>query len=91
MKKQICTAISTVTLFLPWTLLLLRTFPWALESPMAEILIYGYGIFMILSGIFAVFAYAVVRARSKWMQACTVINGIYAVGAAVILGYGFFS
>lgn len=85
MKKQICTAISTVTLFIPWTLLFLRTFDWALESPMAQILIYGYAAFMILSGIFAIFAYTKGNVKSKWMQVCTVINGIYAVGAIAIL------
>ena len=37
MKNKILTAISTIMLFVPWTILPLRTFDWALESPVAEI------------------------------------------------------
>lgn len=33
MKNKILTAISTIMLFVPWTILPLRTFDWALESP----------------------------------------------------------
>ncbi|MFR4144861.1 MAG: hypothetical protein ACLT1K_13205 [[Clostridium] leptum] len=39
MKNKILTAISTIMLFVPWTILPLRTFDWALESPVAEIMI----------------------------------------------------
>lgn len=38
MKNKILTAISTIMLFVPWTILPLRTFDWALESPVAEIM-----------------------------------------------------
>ncbi|MDE7310150.1 MAG: hypothetical protein K2N87_00755 [Eubacterium sp.] len=85
MKKWIYTTACTITLFLPWTLLYLRTFDWALKSPTAEILIYSYAAFMIASGIFAVFAYAKGGIRHKWMQVCVAINGMYAVGAALLL------
>ena len=50
MKNKICTAIATLMLFIPWTILPLRTFDWALESPAAEIIIYSYAAFMIFSG-----------------------------------------
>lgn len=39
MKNKILTAISTIMLFVPWTILPLRTFDWALESPVAEIMV----------------------------------------------------
>ena len=42
MKNKILTAISTIMLFVPWTILPLRTFDWALESPVAEIMVYSY-------------------------------------------------
>lgn len=42
MKNKILTAISTIMLFVPWTILPLRTFDWALESPVAEIMISCY-------------------------------------------------
>ena len=41
MKNKILTAISTIMLFVPWTILPLRTFDWALESPVAEIMVYS--------------------------------------------------
>ena len=47
MKNKILTAISTIMLFVPWTILPLRTFDWALESPVAEIMISCYAAFMI--------------------------------------------
>ena len=85
MKHKICTGIATVMLFVPWTILPLRTFDWALKSPVAEIMVYSYAAFMIFSGIFSVLAYTKGRVKNKWMQVCTVVNGIYAAGAAVIL------
>ena len=39
LKNKILTAISTIMLFVPWTILPLRTFDWALESPVAEIMV----------------------------------------------------
>ena len=36
MKNKILTTISTIMLFVPWTILPLRMFDWALESPVAE-------------------------------------------------------
>ena len=45
MKNKILTAISTIMLFVPWTILPLRTFEWALESPVAEIMIACYATF----------------------------------------------
>ena len=73
-------------LFVPWTILPLRTFDWALESPVAEIMIYSYAAFMIFSGVFSILAYTKGKVKNKWMQVYTVINGIYAVGAIAIIG-----
>lgn len=52
MKNKIIIAVSTVMLFIPWSILPLRTFDWALEMPAAEIIIICYAVFMIFSGIF---------------------------------------
>lgn len=84
MKTKIYTAISTLMLFIPWTILPLRTFDWALESPAAEIIIYSYAVFMFLSGVFTLWAYAKGGAKTKWMQVCTVVNCVYAAGALAI-------
>ena len=72
-------------LFVPWTILPLRSFDWALKSPVAEIMIYSYAAFMIFSGIFSILAYAKGKVKSKLMQVCVVINSIYAVGAIAII------
>lgn len=78
--NTILTAISTIMLFIPWTILPLRTFDWALESPTAEIMISCYAAFMIFSGIFTIAAYTKAHVQHNWMKICTVINGLYAVG-----------
>lgn len=85
MKNKILTAISTIMLFVPWTILPLRSFDWALKSPVAEIMIYSYAAFMIFSGVFSILVYTKGRVKSKLMQVCTIINSIYAVGAAAII------
>lgn len=80
MKEKIFTTISTLMIFIPWTILPLRSFPWALESPVAELMISGYAAFMIFSGIFTVLAYTTAHIQHTWMKVCVVINGIYMVG-----------
>ncbi len=85
MKNKILTAISTIMLFIPWTILPLRSFDWALKSPAAEIMILSYAAFMIFSGIFSILAYTKGKVKSKLMQVCVAINSIYAVGAIAIV------
>ena len=85
MKNKILTAISTIMLFIPWTILPLRSFDWALESPVAEIMIFSYAAFMIFSGIFSILAYTKGKVKSKLMQVCDASNSIYAVGAIAII------
>lgn len=85
MKNKILTAISTIMLFIPWTILPLRSFDWALKSPAAEIMILSYAAFMIFSGIFSILAYTKGKVKSKLMQVCVAINSIYAVGAIAII------
>ena len=86
MKNKILTAVSVIMLFVPWTILPLRSFDWALESPVAETMIYSYAAFMIFSGIFSILVYTRGKVKSKLMQVCVAINSIYAVGAIAIIG-----
>lgn len=65
MKEKIITAVSTLMLFIPWTILPLRTFDWALESPAAEIIIYSYAAFMIFSGIFTLLSYTTAGVKNN--------------------------
>ena len=86
MKNKILTAVSTIMLFIPWTILPLRCFDWALKSPAAEIMILSYAAFMIFSGIFSILVYTKGKVKSKLMQVCVAINSIYAVGDFSIVG-----
>lgn len=86
MKNKILTAISTIMLFVPWTILPLRTFDWALQSPAAEIMIFCYAAFMILSGVFTIFSYVKAKAQNNLMKVCFIVNSLYAVGGVAALG-----
>lgn len=85
MKNRILTVISTIMLFVPWTILPLRTFDWALESPVAEIMIACYAAFMIFSGLFTIISYAKAKAQNNFMKVCLVVNSLYAVAGAGFL------
>lgn len=80
MKNKILTAVNTLMLFVPWTILLLRSFDWALESPAAEIMISCYAAFMIFSGVFTLLSYVKAKAQNNVMKVCLIINGLYAIG-----------
>ena len=86
MKNKILTALSTIMLFIPWTILPLRTFDGALEAPAAEIMIACYAAFMIFSGVFTIISYVKAKAQSNLMKVCLVVNSLYAVAGVVFLG-----
>ena len=86
MKNKILTDVSTIMLFIPWTILPLRAFDWALESPAAEIMIACYAAFMIFSGVFTIISYAKAKAQNNLMKVCLVVNSLYAVAGVVFLG-----
>lgn len=86
MKNKILTAISTVMVFIPWTILPLRMFDWALQSPTAEIMISCYAAFMIFSGVFTVISYNKAEAQSNLMKVCVIVNSLYAIGGIVVFG-----
>ena len=86
MKEKILTAVSTLMIFIPWTILPLRTFDWALESPAAEIIIYIYAAFMVFSGIFTLLSYTAAGVKNNLMKICLVITLMYAVDAVAIIG-----
>ncbi len=83
MKNKILTAVSTMMLFVPWTILPLRTFDWALKSPVAEIMISCYAAFMIFSGVFTITSYVKAKAQNNLMKVCFIVNSLYtALGLA---------
>ncbi|CVI65869.1 hypothetical protein NDGK_00351 [Clostridiales bacterium CHKCI001] len=89
MKNKISTIISILIVFLPWTIFPLRTFDWALESPMAEIIVSCYAGFMILGGIFTIISYNKAKLKTNLMKICLMINTLYAIGGAIVLGMIF--
>lgn len=84
MKNKILTALSTIMLIIPWTILLLRLNAWALESPVAEIMISCYAAFMIFSGIFTIISYVKAKAKNNLMKVCLIVNGLYAIGGVAV-------
>lgn len=80
MKDKLKVAICTVMLLIPWTILYLRRFDWALESPVAEIMIASYAVFMIFSAVFTIIAYIKDKLQNNLMKVCLVINGLYGIG-----------
>ena len=73
-------------LFIPWTILPLRTFDWALESPVAEIMIACYAAFMIFSGVFTIISYVKEKAQNNLMKVGLIVNSLYAVAGIGFLG-----
>ncbi len=86
MKDKILTTISTIMLFIPWTIIPLRENAWALESPAAEIMISCYAAFMIFSGIFTILSYVKANVQNNLMKVCLIVNSLYAVGGAAAFG-----
>lgn len=86
MKNKILTVVSAIMLFVPWTILPLRTFDWALESPAAEIMISCYAAFMVFSGIFTIISYVKAKVQNNLMKVCLVVNSLYAVAGVSAIG-----
>ena len=91
MKKNILTAVSTLMIFIPWTIRPPRIFDWALESPTAEIMISCYTGFMIFGRLFTILSYMKARVQNNLMKVCLVIHGLYLAGGIVVIAMMFFS
>lgn len=86
MRDKNLTLVSFFMMFVPWTILPLRSFSWALESPVAEIMISCYALFMIFSGIFTIVVYMKKRVQNNLIKICVVVNGLYAVAGLAAFG-----
>lgn len=86
MKNKILTAVSALMLLVPWTILPLRNYEWALQSPVAEIMISCYAAFMIFSGVFTGLVYGKGKVQNNLMKVCLIVNGLYAAGGAAAFG-----
>ena len=83
MRNRFLLCCCVLMLFVPWTILPLRNYSWALESPVAEIMISCYAAFMIFSGIFTALVYTKGKLRNTVMKLCVVFNGIYAMAGVI--------
>ena len=86
MKNNVLMIICCIMIFIPWTILPLRSFDWALESPVAEIMISCYATFMILSGFFTIISYVKLKVQNHLMKICLVINSLYGAFGIVAVG-----
>lgn len=86
MKNKILTTVSIIMIFVPWTILPLRMFDWALQSPTAEIMISCYATFMIFSGIFTITSYIKAKVQNNMMKVCLIVNSLYGIFGVVVLG-----
>ncbi len=85
MKNKILTIISTIMLFIPWTILPLRSnFQWALDH--ADIMIPCYAVFMIFSGVFTILSYVKAKVQNNLMKVCLIVNSLYAAFGVAALG-----
>lgn len=85
MKRKLLTAVCTVMLFVPWTILPLRMyFQWALDY--AHIMIPCYAAFMIFSGAFTIFSYVKGNVQNSLMKVCLIVNSFYAAAGAAAIG-----
>lgn len=88
MKNKIMSVVSALFLVSPFTLLILRANRWALESPLAEILIITYAILMIVGALYTLLAFTAFKVRNAFMTVSLIINILYAVfGGGVIALY----
>ena len=77
-REKILTGIATGMMGVPWTLLILRAFDWARQSPVAE-------------RIFALVAYAVSARKSGLLKVCVAVNGLYLLFALAVLALMFWA
>lgn len=86
MKNKCLTAVCLIMLLVPWSILPLRRFGWALQSPAAEIIIACYALFMIFSGALTIHSYVKGGIQNPLMKLCLLVSGLYGVAGIVILG-----
>lgn len=77
MKDKLITIINSLVVLIPWTILPIRMYDWALKSPNAENIILGYAVFMIFGGIFTILTYSRVEEKSNLLKICLVVNSFY--------------
>lgn len=87
MKKiTLLSVINFILIFVPWSIIYLRQYEFALESPNAEMIIACYSIFIIASFIFSLVLYTYKKKRDVLSSIALIINGVYTAGVIGIIG-----
>ena len=69
-----------ILILVPWTILILRQYDFALQSPTAEIIIAAYCVFIAAAFTFSVTMYAKKKMRDVLSSIALVVNSIYLAG-----------
>ncbi len=77
MQVKLINIINSLVVLIPWTILPVRMFDWALKSPNAGNIILGYAIFMIVGGIFTIITYPKIEEKFNLLKICLVVNSFY--------------
>lgn len=85
-KITAISVISLLTVLLPWTILYVRTYDFALKSPWAEIVIGIYSLLILVFFGFSAFVYFGIKRKNAMTALAVAINGIYAVGTIALVG-----
>lgn len=85
--KQIkpLSVLNFILAFVPWTILILRQYDFALQSPAAELIIAAYCVYIAAAFVFSLILYAKKKMRDVLCGIALVLNGIYLAGTAVLV------
>lgn len=78
--------VSLAAVLIPWTILYVRTYEFALLSPWVEIIIGIYCGLILLLFAFVLYVYAGKKQRDILAALAVTIHGIYALGTLVLVG-----
>jgi hypothetical protein len=85
--KQIrpLSVLNLILTFVPWTILILRQYDFALQSPAAEIIITVYCIYIAGAFAFSLYLHTKKNMRDILSGIALILNSIYLAGALVMI------
>lgn len=85
MKGNVVNIMNSLIVLVPWAIIPIRKFDWALVTPNAERIILGFAIFMMIGGIFTIVTYPKGR-KNNYSRICLVINSLYLLFGLFAIG-----
>lgn len=77
--------LNLILTFVPWTILILRQYDFALQSPGAEIIIAIYCVYIAAAFAFSLYLYKKKNMRDVLSGIALVLNSIYLAGVLVLV------